>query len=120
MKTLLDNNILRIIVCIVAIILAIFMLLLVTVRFRVVGTWQRETVYLPHYWCDAILIEEYDRDGTVNTVVTNAETGKVLHEESGTWSVSGFTVRINGKRPHIFNPITGKMKNGSLYFTKIS
>lgn len=111
----------------VIVIALIFVLLLATVEVRIYGTWEREVMYLPAYGCDAIMTVTFDKDGSAVEVLTNADSGEVLHMETGSWRVKGFTVQYvedgenysDGHTPYTFNPLTGKLKNNLLY-TKIS
>ena len=102
------------------------LLLLATVRPRIPGTWEREVMYLPYYGCDAIMTVTFRDDGTAFEILTDADTGEILHAEEGTWIVEGFTVKYvelgssihEGHSPYHYNPITGTLTNNKTY-TKI-
>ena len=122
------NNIFKnkkILIPLIAIVLVLvtFLVLLFTVKSRVVGVWQRETIYLKHYGCDAILVVEFEPDGDVNEVLKNAQTGEILNIESGYWKLSGFEISVpqpGGRTCYDFNPLTGTIKNGDNTYKKIA
>ena len=51
-----------------------------------VGTWQREVVFLAYYGAEVDLILELKDDGTYEKTVTNHENNAVLTTEQGTWT----------------------------------
>ena len=55
----------------------------------VAGTWQRETIFLAYFACKADLVLELNADGTYEKTTTDHDTGAVLDEEAGTWTLSG-------------------------------
>ncbi len=54
-----------------------------------VGTWQREVVFLPYFKAEVALVLQLNEDGTYEKTVTNHETGKELETEEGTWTFDG-------------------------------
>lgn len=53
---------------------------------NMVGTWQREVVFLAYYEAEVDLILELKDDGTYEKTVTNHENNEVLTTEQGTWT----------------------------------
>ena len=47
----------------------------------VVGTWQRETMYLSHYGCDADMFTTFSEDGTYISVLRKHGTDDVLNTD---------------------------------------
>jgi len=110
--------------CILAVIVAIFVLLLVTAEARIPGVWKCEPMYLQHYNCSVITTITFMEDGTYIRTLTSANTGSLLNTFVGFWTMDGFelsTTRIgsDGVAEYTFNPITGKMKNGDIVYTKL-
>lgn len=98
----------------------IFFGMLLTVESRVVGTWQREVMYLEKYGCDAVMVIDFNKDGTFSQVLYKADSKKILNTKEGYWKVSWFEVVAkepgqSGSTPYDFNPITGTLKNNKLY-----
>ena len=54
-----------------------------------VGTWQREVVFLPYFKAEVELALELNEDGSYEKTVTNHENGKLLETEEGTWTFDG-------------------------------
>ncbi|MBQ8494288.1 MAG: hypothetical protein IJ465_00860 [Clostridia bacterium] len=124
MKEFLQKKPARTALIIVFVILVVFCCMLLTVKMRVTGVWQRELVYLPKYGCDSIVVVALNHDGTAQKILTNANTGAILSAENGYWDVIGFAARyrVPGESGYIqydFNPITGGIKNGKHDYYKI-
>ena len=54
-----------------------------------VGTWQREVVFLAYYKAEVDLVLELKEDGTYEKTVTNHGGHEVLAREKGTWTFDG-------------------------------
>ena len=125
MNTILKNKKILIALGIVAVILVIFLVMLFTVKPRVVGVWQSEITYVEEYGCNTIRTIEFESDGEATKVLMNAETGSILSVESGYWNVSGFEASYrepgeNVRTVYDFNAITGTLKNGDYTYKKIT
>lgn len=122
---LFQNKTVRIALIALLVLALVFAVLLMTAKSRVVGTWQREVVYLEHYGCDSIMVTTFHADGTANSLLTNAQTGAILNASSGYWDMSGFEASYSipskdGKTVYTFNPITGNLKNGNYQYQKLN
>lgn len=125
MNTILKNKKFLITLGIIAVILVVFLVMLFTVKPRVVGVWQGEITYLEKYGCNTIRTIEFESDGEATKVLVNAKTGSILSVESGYWSVSGFEASFrepgeSGRIVYDFNVITGTLKNGDNTYKKIN
>ena len=97
--------------------LVTFLIMLCTVKSRVVGIWEREVMYLESYGCNSIMVVEFDKDGSATEILTNADTGRVIKIESGYWKLSGFGITYkevgqSGSTPYVYNPFTNTLNNG--------
>lgn len=125
MNTVLKNKKILIALGIIAVILVVFLVMLFTVKPRVVGVWQGEITYLEKYGCNTIRTIEFESDGEATKVLMNAKTGSILSVESGYWNVSGFEASFrepgeSGRVVYDFNAITGTLKNGDNTYKKIN
>lgn len=90
---------------------------------KVIGTWQRETMYLPAYNCEADMIISFGADGTYAEVLLNHVTGDILDTESGRWTIEGGEVaaRETGEDGTTYYSYSGgHLKNGDNKYTRIS
>lgn len=106
--------------CILAAIVIVFILLLATVKPRVIGVWQKDVGYMDYYGCAVISTLVLDDDGSFSQIYTNANTGAVLKTKSGVWTVSWFEVQCReigerGYSPYMFNPIANQLNNNGVY-----
>jgi len=91
----------------------------------VVGTWQRETMYLSHYGCDADMFTTFSEDGTYISVLREHGTDDVLNTDVGTWELEDGEVVSQSSKPgsgkvyYTFNPITNTLDNGGNEYKKI-
>ena len=125
MNTILKNKKILIALGIVAVILVVFLVMLFTVKPRVVGVWQGEITYLEKYGCNTILTIEFESDGEATKVWRNAKAGSILNVKSGYWKVSGFEASFRepgeiGEVVYDFNVITGTLKNVDNTYKKIN
>ena len=89
------------------------------------GTWQRETMYLSHYGCDADMYTTFLKNGRAEQVLVRTDNGDVLNESAGDWTFEGDDVVLvkdgeTGKIRFSYYEDTHKLKNGDKYYTKIS
>lgn len=89
------------------------------------GTWQRETMYLEFYGCDADMYTTFLKGGRATQVLLRHDNGKVLNESAGDWTFEGDEVVLvkdgaDGRIRFSYNESTHKLKNGEKYYTKIS
>ena len=89
---------------------------------KAVGLWQRETVYLDHYGCDADLFIAFADGGDYIEVLLDHDSGELLNMELGEWEIvkGKIEAQESGKPGTTVYKFTGnKLKNGKLKFTKI-
>ena len=121
MKNILKNKKFLIAIgSIVAIIVIAYLLILLTVKPRVVGVWQAaETEYLEKYDCKVIKSIEFKEDGESEFVLRDAQTDEILYVDERRWYVSGFDVHNSRTLYYAFDPISGTLKNGPDLYLKI-
>ena len=113
----------KIIACIVAAIILVTVLLLATVKLRVIGSWRSETYFDSTSDSSKYIIHTFNADGTFVRMVyyDDGDTSR----EKGFWEVKGFMINWGYKESNYylqykFNPITGTYETATgLTFEKI-
>ena len=92
---------------------------------KLVGTWQRELVFLPYFNAQAELVLELKQDGTYRKTVINHESKQVLDMEQGTWSFDGVQLscvkdKQSATAKYDYDPATNTLENAGYEYQKIS
>ena len=91
----------------------------------VVGTWQREVVFLPYFKAEVDLVLELKEDGTYQKTVTNHSSKEVLDMEDGTWSFDGGQLscvknKETATTKYEYDSASNTLKNAGYKYSKIS
>jgi len=90
-------------------------------REDVIGTWEREVVYLESYGCDTTMYEVFLEDGSEVSILVATHTGEILKVDDGTWEIEGREVAArssNHAGTTYFKYSGGKLKNGENVYTR--
>lgn len=91
-----------------------------------VGSWQRETMYLDSYGCDADLFITFHADGSVTQLLFEHDNyDNLLSTTYGTWEIEDDQLVFHkssggGKVRYDFNSLSKTLENNDKKYTKIS
>lgn len=113
------------IICIaLAVVIIALVIILSSLKYRVVGTWVREPVYSRYYGGSIVNVLTLKKDGTYAELVFMAGGSTPVSSEFGTWKTSGKTIITteysdpDTTTEYTYESSSNRLKNGDLYYTK--